>query len=272
MSNTIFVPIDFSTYTAQQLMLARNWASWLHADLWVVHQMEDQLPSLADSTMRLQIHYENKRVISQEWFKLQDEIFDENDQVKFDPTSQNLIQYLDANTQSSSDNIIIMGLKGTGKLEQIFIGSMVTEVVEKLNQIVIAVPKMKSDIIPNKLFVSVHPKYAFNRDLFKRFIDKIEGKVHEIIFVSFAEENDNLLDLENHLDEFKAKMNSDLLISKRIYKGDKFNNLAFDEFEATENSYLILQKGGRTFKDKIFRKFMINELVYRASIPLIILP
>jgi nucleotide-binding universal stress UspA family protein len=273
MQDTIFVPIDFSAFTDQQLRLAKEWAFWLSSDLWIVHQMEDAIPSLASNTIRLQIHYENKRAISQEWFKLQTEIFDQNEKVNFDPISQDLIQYLAEKTQNSSENLIIMGLKGKGKLEQIFLGSKVTEVVEKLNQIIIAVPKMGHEVIPKKLIISVHPKYPFNLEILNKLIVKIEGMVEELVLISFAEENDNILDLENYLDEFKSKISSaGLQVFTKILAGDKFNNTALDQFEATENSYLILQKGGRTFRDKLFRKFMINELVYRASIPLIILP
>ncbi|WP_373496739.1 universal stress protein [Aquiflexum sp.] len=272
MPDTIFVPIDFSAFTDQQLRLAKNWAIWLDAELRVVHQMEDPIPSLASNAIRHQIHYENKRVISQEWFKLQSEIFGENGKVSFEPISQNLIKYLEEKTQNSSESLIIMGLKGTGKLEQIFLGSRVTEVVERLDQIVIAVPKTKTEIIPKKLMIGANPKYPFNIEQLNSFLDKIEGLVEEIMLINFAEENDNLLDLENYLNEIKSKIKSHAQISTRIYTGDKFKNEAFDEFEAAENCYLILQKGGRTFKDKIFRKFMINELVYRASIPLIIIP
>ena len=219
MSNTIFVPIDFSAYTAQQLMIAKNWASWLQAELWVVHQMEDPIPTLADKSMRLQLHYENKRAISQEWFKLQDAIFDGNDKVRFEPTSQNLIQFLEENAQNTSENIIIMGLKGKGKLEQIFLGSKVTEVVEKLNHTVIAVPKTELEITPQKLFVIAHPKYPFKLTLLKRFVEKIERLVEEIHFITFVEENDNVLDLENYLNEFKSEINFGIPTVTKILPG-----------------------------------------------------
>jgi nucleotide-binding universal stress UspA family protein len=272
MPNTIFVPIDFSPYTAQQLWLAKNWALWLHADISVVHQMDDPIPSLAPNTVRLQIHYENKRRVTQDWFRLQKKIFDKNDFVKFDTINENLIQYLSEKTQFLEGGIIIMGLKGVGRLKQIFLGSMVTEVVEKLHQTVIAAPKNNLNITPKRLVISAHPKYHFNMKSLKILLGKIEGLVEEINLIAFAEENDEILKLEVFLEGLKSEIKTDVPIFYRIFTGDKLKNQAFDELVATQNTYLILQKGGRTFKDKIFRKFMINELVYHASIPLIILP
>jgi nucleotide-binding universal stress UspA family protein len=272
MPNTIFVPVDFSPYTAQQLWLAKNWALWLHADISVVHQMDDPIPSLASNTVRLQIHYENKRRVTQDWFKLQEKIFDKNDFVKFDTINENLIQYLNEKTQFLEGSIIIMGLKGAGRLKQIFLGSMVTEVVEKLNLTVIAAPKNNLNMTPKRLVISAHPKYPFNVKSLKILLGKIEGLVEVINLITFSEENDDILSIQVYLDELKSEIKTEVQIFSRIFTGDKFKNQAFDELEARENTYLILQKGGRAFKDKIFRKFMINELVYRASIPLIILP
>lgn len=53
------------------------------------------------------------------------------------------------------------------------------------------------------------------------------------------------------------------------------NLTAFDllkeRVELTEDSFLVLQQGSRSLSDKLFRKFMVNELVFNAKTPLIVL-
>ncbi|NHW58665.1 universal stress protein, partial [Escherichia coli] len=39
-----------------------------------------------------------------------------------------------------------------------------------------------------------------------------------------------------------------------------------------ETEILVLQKGNRFVTDHIFRKFLVNELVYVGDIPLVVLP
>lgn len=57
-----------------------------------------------------------------------------------------------------------------------------------------------------------------------------------------------------------------------IYEGEDH----FDDIKKTINNnieeLLIVQKGSRMLTDQLFRKFVVNELVYEGKTPLIILP
>jgi len=57
-----------------------------------------------------------------------------------------------------------------------------------------------------------------------------------------------------------------------LSKGEnKFDALKLHLQQNTVSTFLVLQQGSRSLQDQIFRKFMINELVYSGISPLIML-
>lgn len=57
-----------------------------------------------------------------------------------------------------------------------------------------------------------------------------------------------------------------------IYKGRNRISEIKKVINNKEEELLIVQKGSRLLTDHIFRKFLINELVYEGQTPLIVLP
>lgn len=58
------------------------------------------------------------------------------------------------------------------------------------------------------------------------------------------------------------------MIMHRIYEGSNIK----DVINSKVDELLVVQKGSRLFSDHLFRKFMINELVYEGQTPMIVLP
>lgn len=56
----------------------------------------------------------------------------------------------------------------------------------------------------------------------------------------------------------------------QIYEGKNFFELLKERVKHTTDSFLLLQQGSRSLMDYLFRKFMINELVYNTQTPLIV--
>jgi uncharacterized protein (DUF488 family) len=57
-----------------------------------------------------------------------------------------------------------------------------------------------------------------------------------------------------------------------LYQGDESLPSLKNIIMAKHNEFIIVQRGSRMFVDQVFRKFLINELVYEGHTPLIILP
>lgn len=272
MKTRLFVLLDFSVYSKAELLLAKKWAEWHNLEIVVLHQMEAILPSLADNELRLKIIYDQKRELGKLWFDLHEEVFGKSNPIQFEILHDPLIAYLKTKLSPMGNDLIIMGLKGSGKLKQIFIGSMVNMVVEQLNQLTIAVPKNLENFEPNTLIFSVHPKFEFNENAFERFLAIIPKSIKFLKFISVLTDQDDEISIKAYLSSIMNKQQANFEVSSRIFSG-KNPLVEIKSYIQGRNDYLLMvQKGSRTFTDKLFRKFMVNELVYDGSIPMVILP
>ncbi|MEX0769657.1 MAG: hypothetical protein WD035_02935, partial [Balneolaceae bacterium] len=90
-----------------------------------------------------------------------------------------------------------------------------------------------------------------------------------IDFVSIDQSGD---EEDQHIKEYSNKFNGSIATSYKIFKSKN----VFEEFKSytaqKENSFLVLQKGGRSFKDVMLKRFFINRIIHDGSIPLIVLP
>ena len=120
--------------------------------------------------------------------------------------------------------------------------------------------------------MGVTEKYPLNILELNKFLNFIDNKDTSIIFFYLAKPNEKIIGIEKHLKELKEMFSNRYNTSFAIYEGSnpledikKVINFKIDEM-------LVIQKGSRLFTDQLFRKFLINELVYEGKTPLIVLP
>ncbi|MFD2200722.1 universal stress protein [Shivajiella indica] len=267
----IYVLLDFSEYSKTELLFAKSWIENREFEIRALHQFDFIYPTLLNNDLRLKIAYDQKRVIWNKWFQLKNEIFPEEIKVQFEILDYSLVEYLSSAAQNETF-YLIMGLKGGGKMKQIFIGSMVNEVIKKLNLVTFALPKKLENFNPRKITITVHPEFSFNLKALEEVLVNAPKSVDSIKWVSIAREEDNPEDLSDYLDYLIKKVDTSLHQEFFVFSGEDTFVQVKAFFHSHNDNILLVQKGGRTFKDKLFRKFLINELVYDGSIPLIILP
>ncbi|PSL07206.1 hypothetical protein [Cecembia rubra] len=267
----LWVLVDFSDYSKKVLQVARRWSENLELEVQVFHELDFQVPTLANHELRLKMKYGHIHEINRTWLRMKKLIFGEEARIGFEILEEPIIEFLKKN-HPSVPAFILMGLKGGGLLKQVFLGSMVNEVVEKINQITVAVPKHLHEFQPKKIVISVHPKYELNLKELERLLFYLPNTVTSIQWISIAMENDKVEELNDYLVAISKKVDTNLMVETAVFSGeDLFTKLK--SFVSGDNSQiLVVQRGSRTFKDKLFRKFLVNELVYDGSIPLIILP
>ncbi|MGY6741463.1 MAG: universal stress protein [Cecembia sp.] len=266
----IYVMVDFSDYTESTLKMVKDWVAGKNAEIKVLHQLDFHLPTLANHDLRLKLLYDHKRELLNRWFKLSEEIFGSSDAVSFEILEVPILEYL---KKTDQDAMIFMGLKGGGILKQIFLGSMVSEVIERLNHTTIAVPKtLKKQVAFDKLVVTAHPKFGFNEEAFGRLMRCLPSSVRSIHWVGIAREGDDEDALYDYLRMLSIMHAHDLNTEISVFIGAEVFSKVKSFFIENGNQVLLIQKGGRTFQDKIFRKFLVNDLVFDGSIPLIVLP
>lgn len=265
----IYVLVDFSDYTESALQMVKAWGAGKKAEIKALHQLDFHLPTLANHDLRLKLKYDHKRELLNHWFRLSEEIYGFSDAVSFEILEEPVLEYL---KKTDKDAMIFMGLKGGGIMKQIFLGSMVSEVIERLNHITVAVPKTFKDQKFEKLVVTAHPKFGFNEKAFGKLINLLPESVQAIEWISIAREGDDESTLYDYLGLLSGKFSPHREVKISVFCGGNVFFKVKTYFSESANQVLVIQKGGRTFQDKVFRKFLVNDLVYDGSIPLIVLP
>ena len=106
-----------------------------------------------------------------------------------------------------------------------------------------------------------------------KFLNLAGSQVRKIVFFSVITQEDDYNATENYLRElvnlFSDKRED---TSYELFVG----RTAFEDLKRIlsekKDEFIIVQRGSRMLMDQIFRKFLINELVYEGNIPLVILP
>ena len=133
-------------------------------------------------------------------------------------------------------------------------------------------PKEIATFSHNRIFVAVSGKYPLNLLALNNFFNFIDSQNTSITFFSLTKPNEKTKDIEKYLADLTLLFADRFDTTFTIYEG---NNPFADIKKVINNKIdeiLIVQKGSRLLTDQLFRKFLINELIYEGQTPLIILP
>ncbi|MFN4284909.1 MAG: hypothetical protein ACK4E8_03005 [Lacibacter sp.] len=264
--------VDFSEYTEPLLRLVKLWSSTYNAEIHIVHQVAGSAPALADPESK-------KKIIEFETREATDQLYDlirkmelPRHKTRFTITSQNLIRFLEEQLATSERQIVFTGLKGTGLLKQLFIGSTTVQLIDALHHIIVTVPSHAHECVPEKLIIAIHEKFPINTTAFDFLLDVVHPSLQKLEFITVAEEAPAHAAEPDFLTETEQLYSNRFATARKNFSGKE----AFDTIKAylknQSNSFLVVQEGSRTLRDQLFRKFLINELVYDGSIPMIIIP
>jgi nucleotide-binding universal stress UspA family protein len=268
----IIVLIDFSLYTDSLIKAASSWADWLDAELLLVHEVPRLVPAMADFKTRKKIIEHEKEDALSKLKTIAERKIPGHISTILEVTERRLQHFLPQLMSEKKQTLIMLGLKGTGLLKKIFIGSVATQIINELNTITVGVPLKVNRATPENLIIPVNPKYSINEDKLDQLLTYLRPSLKNIDFISIDRTGDQENLSTNYLKELTNKYNGSTTTSYKIFKSKK----AFEEFKSyavqKENSFLVLQKGGHTFKGSMLKRLFINRIVHDGSIPLIVLP
>lgn len=271
MKKRFIILIDFSEYSSNLIRYASDWGNQANAELLLVHQTIVLAPALTDSEGRLQITQHTYDEALHKLKSLAKELIPPTVKVSFS-VSESLLQVtLTKLLEEPFDNLIFVGIKGTGLLKKIFLGSVAIQVIDSTKNIIIAMPKEIATFSHNRIFVAVSGKYPLNLLALNNFFNFIDSQNTSITFFSLTKPNEKTKDIEKYLADLTLFFADRFDTTFTIYEG---NNPFADIKKVINNKIdeiLIVQKGSRLLTDQLFRKFLINELVYEGQTPLIIL-
>ena len=272
MKKRFIILIDFSEYSENLIRYACDWSKRINADLLLVHHAIALTPPFADSESRQEIAQHTNDEALDKLKTLAKKIIPPIVKVSFFVSENHLLNTLPKLLDEPFDNLIFIGIKGTGLLKKIFLGSVGLQVIDNINNIVVAMPKEADNFSHEKIFIAATEKHPLNILELNKFLNFINSKKTSIIFFYLAKPNEKTKNIENHLRDLAALYAGRFNTTYAIYEG----NNPFKDFKkviSNRNSeMLIVQKGSRLLTVQLFRKFLINELVYEGQTPLIVLP
>lgn len=272
MYSKIYVLIDFSPYSKYQLLLAEKWGRILNAELVLIHALRVYVPGIADEETRATLKADSKKEVHEKLQQLTDECITTDLPVKFHIAENSITETLRQLTKHSDDTILCVGLKGKGLLEKVFMGSTSVDIINSINQPVLTVPKHASSDSLDQFIVAVHHEHPLNTSAFDKVIKSIKTNLQGLKFITILDAESQKEDAVEYLKELVDNYQKELPCSYEIYGGGQTFLQVKAVMQQYDNSLLVVQRGSRDLTDQLFRSFLINQIVYDASIPLLVIP
>lgn len=272
MKKRFIILIDFSAYSSNLIKYACDWSKQVNSELLLIHQSILLAPGLTKNEGREQIVQHINEEALQKLKAFAKELIPPRIKVSFYVSESHLQIILSKLLAESFDNLIFTGIKGTGFLQKLFIGSVAIQVIDNTNNIIVAVPKEINAFSHQKIFVAVRKKRPINILELNKFLNFIDRDNTTITFFYLAKPKKKTKGIEKHLSELCTTFADRFNTNFAIYEG----NTPYEDIKRVINNkideLLIVQKGSRLLTDQLFRRFLINELVYEGQTPLVVLP
>lgn len=274
MTRRCIVLIDFSEHSENLLKYAYGISSQIGAELTLLHKTDVVISGRLADSKRDELE---QRTISETEEKLRDFTIAALGEIPanfaFKVVYDNDLSSTLSDMQDGSfNNLVFIGLKGTGLLKKIFIGSVAVDVIENTDCTVVAIPMSSVQAYPTKLLVGVDNEYPLNINALKRLLEFRETKTPDIQFFTFVSGSENASSTEEHLRELSAEFSQITPTNYLIYRSENTLPEIQKIMNSVPDSILVLQKGMRISKDQVQKQAFINDLIFEGKTPLIILP
>lgn len=266
--NRIIALIDLSEYSENLIRFVFDFAVIIKAEVVFSHQILVMVPAIADNESRKEILQTEKANALERLKKLAQG--GKLGVAKFIVSEQPILSQIDELQSENYTDWVFTGLKGTGFFKRILLGSTTVSLINDSNCLSVAIPVIEPFLVPNKLFVGVTHKYPINTNQLNKVLSALASQINSVEFFTFLQNSED----ENSERENLNRLQSEFFVyqpSIILIQGEDKLALLKKHITASEHPFLVLQQGSRTLEDLLFRKLMVNELVYNAQIPLIIL-
>lgn len=272
MKKRFIVLVDFSENTVNLLKYAYVWSKEANAELLLLHHTYHSAPTFAERDTKAEI---NQHIQSEALEKLKgisNAIFHPSTVVSYSISELPLTSLIQRHLAEDFDNLILLGIKETGILKKIFLGSTAVKVIDNIENIAVGIPADIDHYSHEKLFVAVSEQHPFNILAFNKYLEFLNDGKTSITFFYISKGNKHFVSVEKQLSELANLYADRYETTYTIFEGqDSFNDIK-QVINNKADEMLVVQKGSRLLSDHLFRKLLINELVYDGKIPLVILP
>lgn len=272
MNKRFIVLIDFSEYSSNLIKYACDWSQETHAKILLHHQTHPFLPAFAENEAREFIVRDANDKALEKLKSLANELIPDYIEVSYYVSEIDFHQTLPELLAEPFENLVFIGLKGTGMLKQIFLGSVALRIIGNTENTVVAMPKGIDSFSHEKIFVAVGEKKPLNIRQLDNFLTFIDHQNTSITFFHLAKPEEDTAHIKEQLKDLSQKYADRFNTNFAVYEADNRVDGIKGVINNKIDEILIVQKGSRILTDQLFRRFLINELVYEGQTPLIILP
>ncbi len=267
-SNRIIVLVDLTENTDKLIDFAFQLSEKINGKVVLVHQVPLMVPAMTDEKVRDQII---QGAINEARDKMKDlsngRVFG-NESLIVSPRP--VLKMLSEMHSGYYNDWVLGGLKEGTLLKRMLFGSTLVTVVNDTDFLTLAIPVSQSMPFPEKLVVAVTSEFPLNDLQLNTILTALQDQIKEVEFITILQDDDDEDIARSYLMSLDSKYydyNTKTLLLKGVDKYDELKK----HVEQSPDIFLILQEGRRSFLDRVFRKFMINDLIHAANIPLIIL-
>ena len=273
------VLIDFSPYSQTIAELGKRWSQIAGAELLLLHQSVPVIPAMSDREIRAEIAENEKEEALEKLRQISEAQFPGNGHLQLLVSEKEIPDQLQELRTDTIVDYIFLGIKGTGFLKKIFIGSTANTVINSAAGITVAVPSKLCtglenfcNLIPENIIVAINDRFVLNETAFRHFTETFRETIRRIQFISIIENDDAENESLEYLEELRLKFQNSPEIKCQVSKGSDVLEELKTIVCAQANTVLVVQKGSRALSDQLFRKYLINQLIDDASLPLVVLP
>ena len=272
MKKRSIVLIDFSENSIELIKYVADWSMHTDMEILLLHQNIVVLPALTEVDDKREITQHTNAEARKKLSLLAHAHLPDQAKVTFSVSEEPLLSTLERLLAQPFDDLVFVGMKGTEPVKQLVKGSVALDVINGTGNCIVAVPTGLSKFTQSTLHVSVTEKYPLNILALNNYLNFLGDREVRIVFFYLAVPDEITKNIERQLRELSNLFAHRLKTDFAIFEGsDTFQDIK-NVVINTADEMLVVQRGSRLLTDQIFRKFLINELVYEGHIPLVVLP
>ncbi len=272
MKNRFIVLIDFSPYSEHLLRFAHDWSRRSGADLLVFHNTLALSPLMTPYETKTKLIDAANREAREQLVRLTATALPGTTSIQHVVSEENLVAALRKLLKKPYNHLVFLGIKGTGLMKKLFIGSQAVNVIDGIDNLIVAMPQQAPCCAPDAIHVAVQKTYPLNLIELNKLLQLNGNEGSRIVFFSVVTPEDDQEATERYLRELSQLYSDRKEASYELYLGDHAWRDLKRIIQQKQNEFIVVQRGSRMFLDQIARKFLINDLVYEGHTPLIILP
>ncbi|HQX04513.1 MAG TPA: potassium/proton antiporter [Flavobacterium sp.] len=271
LKSRFIIYIDFSESNHSLIQNAIQLAKNHQVEFYLVHQINLLLPKFIDNVEKL-IAIRSQKNSALVALKELSKSYFPNDAALHLLVSNKSIDKIDKELHDSEfDNYVFIGFKKTSYFKKHIVGTFTTQLNDAANDCLFALPPMNSVASINEFYIGINKSENFNLNALNKVINYFPS-LRKIYLFTISNDSENLLLSNDLIEKIKNKVDSEVEVSYIVLPDIERLKSIITHKEDQINKVLIIQKGPRTLRDKVFRSFFTNEFLFDGQYPILILP